>query len=101
MADLQSEIKKIVDLPEHVETIRQKLGEFECKKELQPSHYVTYRKFDDEDQFAGHANSRQEFDGYGIYYCKKTGEVYEGQWENHKRNGNGRVIYANLAVYEG
>ena len=30
-----------------------------------------------------------------------NGDVYEGQWEDNKRNGHGKMVYANGDMYEG
>ncbi len=36
------------------------------------------------------------------YYSNNwPGEVYQGQWNNHKRNGKGNLTFPNVAVYEG
>ena len=37
----------------------------------------------------------------GIYYFKKNGGRYEGEWKDNKMNGYGKYFYPNGTIYEG
>lgn len=39
--------------------------------------------------------------GYGTYYYKNSGDVYEGEWDNNMKSGRGKYKYTNGDLYEG
>ena len=50
-------------------------------------------------------NKSNDFsDGYGVF-TDKFGNIYEGEWQNHKKHGKGKMTYKDrdyiLEQYEG
>jgi hypothetical protein len=41
------------------------------------------------------------FHGYGTYTSAKSGQVYEGQWVNGKKQGVGKYTFSNGELYDG
>ncbi len=41
------------------------------------------------------------YEGQGVFWYKKNGLTYEGQWQGGKPNGNGKETFPGVGVYEG
>lgn len=53
------------------------------------------------DGYEGERNADGDFHGFGSYKYIETGNYYSGDWENHKKSGQGKMKYGNGDAYEG
>lgn len=56
--------------------------------------------FSNKDTYVGEWRDNKR-EGYGIWTCAATGDIYEGNWENDERNGKGIMNFGNGGKYEG